>query len=139
MHDAQVSPPTLALLAGPGEVFDRRGIDRLKAERLDDAAARARAAARVVQQDRLLAGLVSVFDASQVFEFVNELDGVNAALWDLESEARALLRAGAGDAPVAAVARRIFGLNDRRAALKRALDAAHGQAPGEDKGHALDP
>lgn len=130
----------LALPAGPGEVFDRRGIDRLKAARLADPAARARAAARVVAHDALLTLVATVapFTTAEVAQWVADLDAVNAALWSLESEARALLAGDADDAALGAVARRVFGLNDRRAALKRQLDAAHGQAPGEDKGHGTD-
>ncbi|QVL52128.1 MAG: hypothetical protein KFB97_11725 [Cyanobium sp. M30B3] len=65
-----------------------------------------------------------------------ELQQVNAALWEVEDEIRACDRRGDfGDAFVA-LARRVYQLNDRRAAIKRAINLASGSGLVEQKSYA---
>jgi hypothetical protein len=137
MSAPDARPIPLLLPASPGEVCDRLGIDRLKAERLADFAARSRAAKRVAEHLRRLAVLDDLgTDARFSLDALRrELDAVNAELWDFENTVRTLMADGAPDAAIGAIARAIFAGNDRRAGLKRAIDQACGVAPGEDKGY----
>lgn len=133
--------PWIELPVRPSELFDRLTIDRLKAERLALPEARARAAAR---RDWMHAKLEALAPwPASVQALLDELQTVNATLWGLEARQRAHLRAAAEAAvppearhAFAQAAAQIYQLNDRRAALKNALDLRFGAAPGDDKSHA---
>lgn len=124
----------MALLAPvtPGELLDRISILELKASKAPGTEAQALLEAlRPVE--------ASLGDLGGVRAEIAELAAVNARLWDVEDRVRELMRAGApADALLlrdfAAVAASVPRLNDRRAALKRALDAAlRPGAPSEPK------
>lgn len=63
------------------------------------------------------------------------LDGVNRALWAVEDRLRACEAAGDFGAAFVADARSVYQLNDRRAALKRAVNLRCGSALVEEKVH----
>ncbi len=62
-----------------------------------------------------------------------ELSAVNAALWDVEDALRLHEARGDFGAEFVALARRVYQLNDRRAALKRALNLRLGSELVEEK------
>jgi len=113
-----------------GEVCDRLAILDLKCARIRDPDARARAE-RI--RDRLraawrAAGLPEVPEAA-------ELAQVNAELWDVEDALRAHEAEGRFDAAFVAHARSVYRLNDRRAALKAAIDRRLGSDLAEPKSY----
>lgn len=117
----------------PGELCDRLTILERKAERIADPGRRAAAEAllaayRDAWRDAGLPDRGTLPEDALLRE-------VNAALWDVEDDLRR--REGSGDFGPAFVAqaRSVYALNDRRAALKAALDARLGAADREPKEH----
>lgn len=75
--------------------------------------------------------------AAQVPEALQqELQQVNAELWGVEEAIRACDRRGDFGAAFVALARRVYQLNDRRAAIKRAINLASGSGLVEQKSYA---
>jgi hypothetical protein len=62
-----------------------------------------------------------------------QLAAVNAELWQLEDAVRSCERRSAFGAEFVAMARSIYRLNDRRAAIKRAISLAGGSTLVEEK------
>jgi hypothetical protein len=93
-----------------------------------------------VERERTL--LIAVFEPlrDQVPETLHqELVTVNRELWCLEDEVRVYERRGDFGAPFVASARRIYQLNDRRAAIKRAISIASGSTLIDEKVHGASP
>ena len=65
-----------------------------------------------------------------------ELQQVNGELWDVEEAIRACDRRGDFGGSFVELARRVYQLNDRRAALKRAINLASGSDLVEEKSYA---
>jgi hypothetical protein len=65
-----------------------------------------------------------------------ELQQVNGELWDVEEAIRACDRRGDFGGSFVELARRVYQLNDRRAALKRAINLASGSDMVEQKSYA---
>jgi 3-methyladenine DNA glycosylase/8-oxoguanine DNA glycosylase len=126
----------ITLEVTPGELLDRLGILELKLSRCDrpeqktqlkTAVERARGARRAAR-----------LDAPGLPQLERELAATNDALWSAEDEIRSRERVGDhGDAFVA-VARSICSLNDRRAALKRAIDRLCGFPTSDEKTYRSD-
>jgi orotidine-5'-phosphate decarboxylase len=117
---------------GAGELLDRLGILELKLSRcvrdeqratLAAAVARAQAARRAARLDA----------APGLRALEQELTVINHALWQAEDEIRKHERTQDWGARFIAVARSICRLNDRRAALKSAIDRVCGFAATEEK------
>lgn len=108
----------------PSEVVDRLTILDLKVARAAGpaaAAARAwRAALRAAWQGAALPGV-------ETLEEHAALAKINAALWDVEDRLRAREAAGDFGEDFVQDARRVYVLNDARAANKAALDARLGE------------
>lgn len=105
-----------------GEVADRVSILRIKESRLVGAepVANSRRHREVIEAAWLAEGLPALDGLPQWAE----LEAVNAALWDVEDSLRACEREGRFDDTFVGLARSVYRLNDRRAALKRAIDVA---------------
>lgn len=118
-----------------GEVADRLVILDLKLARVADPAKRdATRRLRDAIAAAWTAGGLPPLDAMPEHPALCE---VNAALWDIEDALRAHeARGDFGDAFVA-LARAVYATNDRRAALKAAIDARLGSALTEPKSHPL--
>lgn len=117
----------------PGELIDRITILEIKAERLTDPAKRANVA-------DTLAAMVEARDAAlpataELDALTGALKGVNGDLWSVEDDLRACEARGAFDAGFVALARSVYVLNDRRAALKREIDEKLGARFLEEKQH----
>lgn len=120
-----------------GELFDKHTILRIKQERIQDPGKRL----HVERELTLLEQLVDDFLAScaqrtEIEQLAEQLHAVNATLWDLENEVRALDRAGCFDERFVAAARKIYAGNDRRASIKLAINTSAGSDIVEVKSHA---
>lgn len=116
-----------------GELFDKISILEVKAERLDDEAKRANVL-------RELALLRETCDAAgvltpEVAALAEELRAVNAGLWDVEDGKRDCERRQDFGPDFIALARRVYRENDRRAALKKAINLAAGSTIVEEKSY----
>jgi hypothetical protein len=121
---------TFLIPVSPGELLDRLTILTLKAERIADPAKRANVRAE-------LAGLGRPLPASaELDRLAAELRSVNAALWDVEDALRACERRGDFGPAFVALARSVYTNNDRRAALKRQVNALLGSPLTEEKSYA---
>jgi hypothetical protein len=118
------------------DVLDRLTILDLKVERLPRPEARANAER---ERDALLAAWRAhdLPEPGSVPE-LPELAAVNLALWDVEDALRAHESAGDFGADFVARARAVYQLNDRRAALKRALNLRLGSRLVEEKSYGHD-
>jgi len=129
--------PRCSVIAVPsplGEVVDRLTILGLKVERAADEEVRARAT-------DLHTALAAAWTAAGLphWETLPEhpaLVEVNSALWTTEDALRRHERRGDFGAEFVGHARAVYGLNDRRAALKAAIDRRLGSAFHEPKVYA---
>jgi hypothetical protein len=117
----------------PGELIDKITILRLKAERISDAAKRA----NVAHELALLTALAerAVPRAGGLDALEAELQGINAALWDIEDAIRAADARGDFGAEFVALAQAVYRMNDRRAAVKRRINLLLGSAIVEEKSY----
>ncbi len=119
----------------PGELIDRLTILEIKEARMTDPAKR-----RIAARERAL--LSSAHDAHLspppvVARLRAELKAVNEALWQVEDDIRLCEAQSDFGADFVALARRIYKTNDRRSALKQALDHAFGAEFHDVKSHEL--
>jgi hypothetical protein len=116
-----------------GELVDKITILRVKAERIGDPAKEA----NVRKELALLEATAREHlpDTAQIARLTNELTAVNAALWDIEDGKRDCERRQDFGEGFVALARRVYIDNDRRAALKRAINEAAGSDIVEEKSY----
>ena len=116
-----------------GELVDKITILRVKAERIGDPAKEANvrrelALLEAVAERELPAG-------PELQALVAELTEVNAALWDIEDGKRDCERRQDFGPRFVELARKVYIDNDRRAALKRRINALTGSAIVEEKSY----
>lgn len=117
-----------------GELVDKITILEIKAERIGDEAKRANVARELALLRAARAEHLAETEALD--RLTAELAAINAALWEIEDAIRACeARGDFGDAFVA-LARSVYRTNDRRAAVKRAINEATGSALVEEKSYA---
>lgn len=119
----------------PGELIDRLTILEIKDARLVDASKR-----RIAARER--AALAAALEAhlspsSKASELRAKLKSVNEALWVIEADIRKYEARGDFGAEFIALARAVYQTNDRRSALKQALDQAFGAEVHDVKSHDL--
>jgi tetratricopeptide (TPR) repeat protein len=128
---ARPAPRAIPLEVSAGDLLDRLTILEIRVRHaaagpgsrgVADALERARAAWRAAGADD-----------PRLAPLIGELKAINGALWDAEDEIRARERRQDHGPDFVAVARAICRLNDRRAAVKRAIDERCGFAPSDDK------
>jgi hypothetical protein len=124
----------IELRVSAGELIDRVTILELKRARLP-AAVRA-------EIERDLGRLQGVRErelpvSPRLCALEAALAAANEELWELEESLRECERAGVFDEHFVALARQVYLTNDRRAALKRGIDALVGSEVREHKSHAL--
>lgn len=123
----------LVAVAAVGDVLDRISILAIKADRLRDPGARARVG---VERDGLRRGWLDAgLPEPEGLARYAELLAVNTALWEVEDRLRAFEAAGDFGAAFVEDARSVYRINDRRAALKRAVNTEFGSAIVEEKQH----
>lgn len=132
--------PECRVGVSPGEVVDRILILELKLARVRDPEKRrlvADAYARLLAEANELLHWLLRLPADAVRDFQRhrrELRRVHEELWDVEDFLRRCEREGTwGTSEFVEKARSVYRLNDRRAALKAAIDVLAGRAPGEVK------
>lgn len=118
-----------------GELIDKITILEIKSEKISDPAARANVQ-RELEALQALRERESLPPA--VLELVPALAAANRQLWEIEDALRGLEREGRFDADFVALARQVYGVNDRRAALKRQINILAGSAIVEEKHYRSD-
>jgi hypothetical protein len=118
----------------PGEFLDRLTILEIKLERIPDPGK----LANVRREHDLLrtdwnASPLSKVDVSAL---VHDLKGVNEALWEIEDKIRVKEAQSAFDPEFIELARSVYHTNDRRAAIKRAINLALSSDLLEEKSYA---
>jgi hypothetical protein len=129
-----MSLPTPTVPVSWGELLDKIAILEIKAERIADMGKQAN-----VRHE--LAALAAVRDAALVpdaslADLLAELKGVNERLWEIEDEIREAEQALDFGPDFIALARAVYHTNDRRAALKRAINSRLDSALVEEKSYA---
>lgn len=116
-----------------GDALDRLSILRIKERKILDASKRANVTreATAIRGAWLSAGL-SEPETQQEFAALEE---VNEQLWEIEDQLRALEAASEFGPSFVALARSVYFTNDRRAALKRAVNLRLGSSLVEEKQH----
>jgi hypothetical protein len=124
----------MTIPASAGEVIDKLTILEIKLARIADAAkrenvAREHAALSAAWRD-------AVPDEAPIAGLIAELRQVNEALWDIEDEIRDQERQSDFGAMFVRLARAVYRTNDRRAELKREINAQLGSTLVEEKSYA---
>lgn len=116
-----------------GELVDKITILRVKAERIGEPAKEA----NVRKELALLEATAREHlpDTAEIARLTEELTAVNAALWDIEDGKRDCERRQDFGESFVALARRVYIDNDRRAAIKRAINEAAGSDIVEEKSY----
>ncbi len=112
-----------------GDVLDRLSILALKRARLTDPAQRAN-----VETEHAALSAAAI-DVTGLDDLRAALDEVNGALWDVEDDLRRCEAAGDFGEAFVALARSVYRLNDRRAAIKREINLASGSVLIEEKSY----
>jgi hypothetical protein len=125
---------TVQVPVSVGELLDKISILEIKLERIADPGKRANVANE-------LTALTEVRDASLTITApmqaaCDSLREVNEALWEIEDAIRDKERERQFDQQFIELARSVYRTNDRRAALKRELNALTGSALIEEKSYA---
>jgi hypothetical protein len=123
----------ITIPASCGEVIDKLTILDIKLARIADAAKREN-----VAREREALGAAwdaAVPDGSGIAGRVAELRAVNERLWDVEDSIRDHERRGDFGPSFVELARSVYRTNDRRAELKREINAILGSALVEEKSY----
>lgn len=126
----------MALISAPvscGELVDKLTILEIKSERIADPAK----LANVRDELQLLTSLweADAASAADIDAERAELKRINEALWDIEDEIRIKEREQSFDARFIELARSVYRTNDRRAAVKRAINLKLGSRLVEEKSY----
>lgn len=116
-----------------GELADKITILRIKRERLSDPVKLGWVEKELALLEEIAAREVGGFAASA--SHVGELAAINAQLWDIEDAKRACERTQTFDARFIELARKVYLMNDQRAAVKRRISEIHGGDIIEAKSH----
>ncbi|MCA9485000.1 MAG: hypothetical protein KC553_14810 [Nitrospina sp.] len=116
-----------------GEFLDKLTILEIKAERISDPAKNA----NVVKERDLLQATweASHLAGADIAGKLGELKAVNEQLWEIEDRIREKEAAGAFDDEFIELARSVYIVNDKRAAVKRELNVALGSDLIEEKSY----
>jgi hypothetical protein len=131
-----MSESGMSLISAPvshGELIDKITILEIKSERMADAAK----LANVRDELQLLNALWAADPASRTDITAEraELKRINEALWEIEDEIRVKERERAFDARFIELARAVYHTNDKRAAVKRAINLKLGSRLVEEKSY----
>ena len=130
---ARRPPQAVRAPCSVGDLIDRITILRIKGERLTDEAKRAnvRCELDLLEFEARQAGVVG----GAVEALADDLAGINGQLWEVEDALRWCERDADFGPRFVALARTVYALNDRRAALKREINALFGSALVEEKSY----
>lgn len=124
--------PILAPVSA-GELIDKITILRVKATRIGDAAKEANVRAELALLEATAAKELPASD--ELERLTAELTEINAALWDVEDGKRDHERRQDFGPSFVQLARRVYIDNDRRAAVKRQINALVGSEIVEEKSY----
>jgi Family of unknown function (DUF6165) len=110
----------LSIAISAGELFDKISILEIKLECIHDGAKRANVRR---EHAALLDAIKTIPQTPELAQLRDELKIVNSQLWRIEDDIRAQEKAGTFGQEFVALARSVYRTNDRRAALKRKIDA----------------
>lgn len=124
-------PPLIPV--APGELLDKISILRIKQQRIDDAEKRRCVSYELAQLDPLQPRPPALAD--ELDRLLDDLMAVNEQLWDIEDEIRLCERAAEFGPRFVELARSVYLTNDRRAAVKRAVNELLGSELREEKSY----
>ncbi|MBQ1540529.1 hypothetical protein C5708_00725 [Caulobacter sp. CCUG 60055] len=124
--------PILAPVSA-GELVDKITILRIKAERIGDAAKEANVRKELGLLEAIAAEALPA--SAEIDALTAELTAINAALWDIEDGKRDCERRQDFGDRFVRLARDVYIENDRRAAVKRRINAAAGSELVEEKSY----
>ena len=124
--------PNLAPVSA-GELVDKITILRIKAERIGDAAKEANVRKELGLLEAIAAEALPA--SAEIDALTAELTAINAALWDIEDGKRDCERRQDFGDRFVRLARDVYIENDRRAAVKRRINAAAGSELVEEKSY----
>lgn len=116
-----------------GELIDKLTILEIKSERITDPAK-----VTNVREELELLGAAWESDAASAIDIAGEraeLKRINQALWEIEDEIRLKEKVQAFDSRFIELARAVYHTNDRRAAVKRAINEKLGSRLVEEKSY----
>jgi hypothetical protein len=116
-----------------GELVDKITILRVKAERIGDPAKEANVRKELAMLEAIAAQALPA--SAEIERLTGELAAVNAALWDIEDGKRDCERRQDFGDRFVQLARSVYVENDRRAAIKRAINEAAGSDIVEEKSY----
>jgi hypothetical protein len=116
-----------------GELVDKITILRVKAQRIGDPAKEANVRKELAMLEALATEALPA--SSEIERLTGELAQVNAALWDIEDGKRDCERRQDFGDRFVQLARSVYVENDRRAAIKRAINEAAGSDIVEEKSY----
>ncbi|MGE5502006.1 MAG: DUF6165 family protein [Ignavibacteriales bacterium] len=116
-----------------GELVDKITILRVKAARIGDPAKEANVRKELAMLEAIAAQALPA--SPEIERLTGELAEVNAALWDIEDGKRDCERRQDFGDRFVALARSVYIENDRRAAIKRAINEAAGSDIVEEKSY----
>jgi len=131
---AAESTSWISVPISPGELLDRLTILEIKAERITDAIKRTNVEFERRNLEALAAEVLP--GDSEIDRLRAEIRAINAALWDIEDAIRDHERRGEFGPSFIELARAVYRTNDRRAALKRAVNDHLGSTIVEEKSYA---
>lgn len=117
-----------------GDLIDKITILQIKLERIQDPSKRENIAKEFAKLEEVRRKAIG--ESAELSRLGGLLKGVNEELWDLEDRIRDLERAGDFGEDFVGVARKIYRTNDRRAALKKEINAVSGSEIVEEKSYA---
>ena len=124
---------TIRIEVAPGELIDKLTILAIKLDRIVDPDKRANVLAEHVVLDA--AHRAAIPSAPEIGTLTAELRAVNEALWDIEDRIRDCERLGDFGPDFIVLARAVYKTNDRRAAIKRAINQHLGSRLVEEKSY----
>lgn len=124
---------TVTVEISPGELIDKITILEIKSERIDDPAKLANV--RVELETLAASRDAALPPSAQLTALTADLKAVNETLWQIEDDIRDCERASDFGAAFVALARSVYQTNDRRAALKRAINDLLGSRLVEEKSY----
>lgn len=118
-----------------GELLDKITILEIKAAKIDDNDKRANVRRELDALSAIWAPIAAGSSSEDVEDLHAKLREVNEALWDIEDRIRLKEAAKRFDDEFIELARSVYVTNDRRAALKRAVNGAFGSTLVEEKSY----
>lgn len=116
-----------------GEVFDKLTILEIKASKLSDPSKMVNVVRERLEIDKVI-GDIQKYPA-ELKGLIEELRAINADLWVIEDSKRDCERQQRFDENFIELARKVYFWNDRRAAVKRAINELLGSAIIEEKNY----